>query len=138
MAWYILFSKRTFFKMRVFLCTFFSGTFFVHFWDTLFLVSFLFLVRDEDVSINKANRCFSTAMLFKPQDWHSTGHGSHTPVQDGGGEPMMDLTPSLQTWYEHTVALICAQRPSVNTGTETQTETGSETEIETETDSCQC
>ena len=40
---------------------------------------------------------------------------------------MMDLAQSLQTWYERTVALICAQRPSVNT----------ETETETETDSCQ-
>ena len=60
---------------------------------------------------NKANRCFCTAMLFKPLDWYSTGHGSHTPQQDGGGEPMMDLAPSLQTWYEHTGALICAQRP---------------------------
>ena len=25
---------------------------------------------------NNANRCFCTAILFKSQDWHSTGHGS--------------------------------------------------------------
>ena len=104
---------------------------------------------------NEANRCFCTAVLFKPQDWCSTGHGSHTPLQDDGDMPMMDLARSLQTlyvhtfadvqkwyvrtqtWYEYvaasicTVALICAQRPSVNT------ETATETETETETDSCQ-
>ena len=25
------------------------------------------------------------------QDWYSTDHGSHTPFQDEGHEPMMDL-----------------------------------------------
>ena len=29
-------------------------------------------------------------------------HGSHTPLQDEGEEPMMDLASSLQTRYEHT------------------------------------
>ena len=32
------------------------------------------------------------------QDWYSIDHGSHTPQQDDGGEPMMDLVMGLQTW----------------------------------------
>ena len=28
-------------------------------------------------------------------------HGSHTPLQDDGDEPMMDLVTGLQTRYEH-------------------------------------
>ena len=75
----------------------------------------------------KSNRCFCTTILFKSQDWYSTGHGSHTPLQDAGNKPMMDLAQSLQawygrtqTWYEHVVgsigadqeALTFAQRPS--------------------------
>ena len=87
-------------------------------------------------SCNKAHRCFCTTILFKSQDGYSTGHGSHTPLQDDGDEPMMDLAQSLQTWYvhtqtwyEHTVASMCAQRPSWNSETETHPET--------ETDSCQ-
>ena len=74
------------------------------------------------------------------QDWYSAGHGSHTPQQDDGDKPMMDLVQSLQTWYvhtqtwyEHKVASICAQRPSRNSETEKETET----DPETETDSCQ-
>ena len=55
----------------------------------------------------------------------------HTPPQDDGDKPMMDLAQSLQTWYEHAVASICAQRPSWNSETET------EIYAETETDSCQ-
>ena len=31
------------------------------------------------------------------QDWYSTEHGSHTPLQDDGDEPMMDLVTGLQT-----------------------------------------
>ena len=46
---------------------------------------------------NKANRCFCTTLLFKSQDWYSTGHGSHTPLQDEGDMPMMDLAGNLQT-----------------------------------------
>ena len=75
---------------------------------------------------NKANRCFCTTILFKLQDWYSTGHGSHTPLKDEGDKPMMDLAQSLQTlgvhaladlqtwcvrtqnWYEHVAASICA------------------------------
>ena len=45
---------------------------------------------------NKANRCFCTTMLFKSQGWYSTGHGSHTPLQDDGVEPMLDLARNLQ------------------------------------------
>ena len=30
------------------------------------------------------------------QDWYSTDHGSHTPLQDEGDEPMMDLVTVLQ------------------------------------------
>ena len=92
-------------------------------------------IQDEDASIKKEKNCANVAtkpifalcntMLLTPQDWYSTGDGSHTPLQYDGDKPMMDLAPSLQTWYEHTVALTCAQRPSVNT------------ETETETDSCQ-
>ena len=64
---------------------------------------------------NNANRCFCTTILLKWQDWYSTGHGSHTPLQDDGDKPMMDLAQRLQTWYvhaqnwyEHVVASICA------------------------------
>ena len=36
------------------------------------------------------------------QDWYSTDHGSHTPLQDDGDEPMMDLVKGLQTRrHEH-------------------------------------
>ena len=35
------------------------------------------------------------------QDWFSTDRGSHTPLQDEGGEPMMDLVTELQTRREH-------------------------------------
>ena len=44
---------------------------------------------------NKANRCFCATVLFKSQDWYSTGHGSHTPLQDEGDKPVMDLAQSL-------------------------------------------
>ena len=53
---------------------------------------------------NKANRCFCTTILFKSRDWYSTGHGSHTPLQDDGYKPMMDQAQSLQTVYVHTLA----------------------------------
>ena len=64
-------------------------------------------VPDEDFSIKKEKNCanigtrFSTAMLFKSQDWYSTDHGSHTPLQDEGDETMMDLVTGLQTRCEH-------------------------------------
>ena len=36
------------------------------------------------------------------QDWYSTDHVSHTPLQDDGDEPMMDLVTGLQTGrHEH-------------------------------------
>ena len=35
------------------------------------------------------------------QDWYSTDHGSHTPLQDEGDEFMMDLVTGLQTRCEH-------------------------------------
>ena len=35
------------------------------------------------------------------QDWYSTHHGSHTPLQDEGDEPMVDLVTGLQTRREH-------------------------------------
>ena len=40
----------------------------------------------------------------------TTGHGYHTPLQDDGNKPMMDLAQSLQTWCvcEHVAASICA------------------------------
>ena len=53
---------------------------------------------------NTANRCFCTTIQFKSQDWYSTGHGSHTPLQDDGDKPMMDLAQGLQTLYVHTLA----------------------------------
>ena len=34
------------------------------------------------------------------QDWYSTDHGSHTPLQDEGDKPMMDLVTGLQTRCE--------------------------------------
>ena len=40
---------------------------------------------------NEANLCFSTAMLFKLQDWYSIDHGFHTPLrraEDGSGEQL--------------------------------------------------
>ena len=53
---------------------------------------------------NKANRCFCTTILFNSQDWYSTGHGSHTPLQDDGDESMMDLARNLQTLCVHAFA----------------------------------
>ena len=35
------------------------------------------------------------------QDSYSTDHGSHTPLQDEGDEPMMDLVTGLQTRCEN-------------------------------------
>ena len=35
------------------------------------------------------------------QDWYSTDHVSHTPLQDQGDELMMDLVTGLQTRCEH-------------------------------------
>ena len=52
----------------------------------------------------KANRCFCTTILFKSKDLYSTGHGSHTPLQDDGDKPMMDQAQSLQTVYVHILA----------------------------------
>ena len=56
-------------------------------------------VRDEDFSIKKEKNCANvgTKPIFvsslqqhcKLQDWYSTDHGSHTPLQDDGDEPMM-------------------------------------------------
>ena len=46
------------------------------------------------------------------QDWYSTDHGSHTPLQDEGDEPMMDLVTGLQTRCEH-------RDPGGSTSTET-------------------
>ena len=40
---------------------------------------------------NEANLCFSTAVLFKLQDWYSTDHGSHTPQQDDGSGKWLQL-----------------------------------------------
>ena len=34
------------------------------------------------------------------QDWYSADHGSHTPLEDYGDEPMMDLWTGLQTWRQ--------------------------------------
>ena len=31
------------------------------------------------------------------QDWYSADHGSYTPLEDEGDEPMMDLVTGLQT-----------------------------------------
>ena len=114
---------------------------------------------ETKMSVSRRRRCaqmlqqsqsFCTTILFKSQDWCSTGHGSHTPLQDDGYMPMMDLAQSLQTWCvrtqnwcEHVAASICAdeeeltvaQRPSWYSDTYTETET--ETGIETETYSCQ-
>ena len=35
------------------------------------------------------------------QDWYSTDHGSHTPLQDESDKPMMDLMTGLQPRHEH-------------------------------------
>ena len=42
-------------------------------------------------------QCCSNCKIGILQD-----HGSHTPLQDEGEEPMMGLASSLQTRYEHT------------------------------------
>ena len=55
---------------------------------------------------NKTNRCFCTTILLKTQDWYSTGHGSHTPLQDDGNKPMMVLAQSLQTWCVRKTELV--------------------------------
>ena len=113
-----------------------------------------------NITQNKANRSFCTTILFKSQDWYSTGHGSHSPLPDEGDKPMMARTQyqqkvgvyalvDLQTryvrtqkWYEHVAASICAdeevltlaQRPSWHLGTLQEQR---QRETETETDSCQ-
>ena len=46
------------------------------------------------------------------QDWYSIDHGSHTPRQDEGDEPMMDLVTGLETRCEH-------RDPGRSTSTET-------------------
>ena len=71
-------------------------------------------VRDEDFSIKKENNCANvgTKPIFASvlqqhcnlQDWYSTDHGSHTPLQDDGDEPMMGLAPRLHTrihWHRN-------------------------------------
>ena len=69
-------------------------------------------VRVEDFSIKDEKNCanvgtkpsFASVLQqhCKLQDWYSRDHGSHTPLQDDGDEPMMDLAPRLQTWrHEH-------------------------------------
>ena len=36
------------------------------------------------------------------QDWYAIDHGSYTPLQDDGDEPMMDQVTVLQIWrHEH-------------------------------------
>ena len=64
-------------------------------------------VRDEDFSIKKEKNGANvgTKPIFasvlqqqcKLQDWYSSDHGSHTPLQDDGDEPMMGLAPRLQS-----------------------------------------
>ena len=34
------------------------------------------------------------------QDWYSTDHGSHTPLQDDGDESMIDLVTGFQPRHE--------------------------------------
>ena len=68
-------------------------------------------VRDEDFSIKKEKNCanFGTKPIFasvqqqhcKLKDKYTTDDGSHTPLQDDGDEPMMDLAPRLQPRYRH-------------------------------------
>ena len=80
-------------------------------------------VREEDFSIKKEKNCANVGMkpIFasvlqqhcKLQGWYSTDHGSHTPLQDDGDEPMMDLARGCRLGV-------------------------TSTEIETEADSCQC
>ena len=104
---------------------------------------------------NKSNRCFCTTMLLKSQDWYSTSHGSHTPLQDDGGKPMMDLAQNLQTmgahaladmqtwyvrtqtWYEHVAASICADEKVLTVAQRSSWYSDTYPEIGTETDSCQ-
>ena len=116
--------------------------------------------RDEDSSIKKekkranvATTCKTNPIVAAVLQYCSNrkigilqDHWSHTPLQDDGNKPTMDLAQSLQTryvrtqtWYDHVVASIRAdeeaftfsQRPSW------YSDTYPETEIETETDSCQ-
>ena len=74
---------------------------------------------------------FCYNIVRKLQDWCSTSHGNHTPLQDDGNKPMMDLAQSLQTWCARAdeEELTVAQRPSWYSDTYPGTET--------ETDSCQ-
>ena len=71
----------------------------------------------EHKGIKKEKNCASVGtkpifasvlqQLCKLQDWYSTDHGSHTPLQDDGDEPIMDLvtccSPGMhvQTRCEH-------------------------------------
>ena len=88
-------------------------------------------VQDGDFSIKKCLQRRTAQMLERSQsllqyyndiaslqDWYSTDHGSHTPLQDDGDEPMMDLMKGCS--------------PDVDT--ETRREHG---DTSTETDSCQ-
>ena len=53
------------------------------------------------------------------QDWYSTDHASHTPLQDDGDEPMMDLWTLLQTWRqehrpkEENIGKLVAQKQNI-------------------------
>ena len=55
------------------------------------------------------------------KDWYSTDHGCHTPLQDDGDEPMMDLVTGLQTpRHEHRNRQLSAL--TVNIETDVQAE----------------
>ena len=64
----------------------------------------------EGAYSEELRRCWNEASLCLQyhnniaslQVWYSTDHGSHTPLQDDGDEPMMDLVTELQTRrHEH-------------------------------------
>ena len=71
-------------------------------------------VQDRELSIKKLPKRRNAQMLERSQsllqfynnlaslqDWYSTDRGSHTPLQDDGDEPMMDLVTGLQPGYRH-------------------------------------
>ena len=72
-------------------------------------------VQDGDLNINKEPSAKTAQVMERSQSllqyynnigslqkWYSTHHGSHTPLQDDGDDPMMDLVTGMHTRrHEH-------------------------------------
>ena len=66
--------------------------------------------------------------VVKLQDWFAADHGSHTPLQDEGEEPRMDLVNAAAPVYAPRGLDMCTETLNMYT----------EIRCRIETDSCQC